>query len=87
MEGIAFVVVEEVYKWVVLEELVVDVDDLIEDGTVIVVVDILDVDGVDLLVVDELSEWVDIEAEVEADKVEVELVTVLMVEEIVVGVM
>ena len=83
----AFVVVKEVYKWVVLEELVVDVDDLIEDGTVIVVVDVLDVDGVDLWVVDELSEWVDIEVEVEADKVEVELVTVLMVEEIVVGVM
>ena len=83
----AFVVVEEVYKWVVLEELGVDVDDLIEDGTVIVVVDILDVDGVDLWVVDELSEWVDIEVEVEADKVEVELVTVLIVEEIVVGVM
>ena len=37
-----------------LEELVVDVDDLIEDGTVIVVVDVLDVDGVDLWVVDEL---------------------------------
>ena len=34
----------------------VDVDDLIEDGTVIVVVDVLDVDGVDLWVVDELSE-------------------------------
>ena len=32
----------------------VDVDDLIEDGTVIVVVDVLDVDGVDLWVVDEL---------------------------------
>ena len=34
----------------------VDVDDLIEDGTVIVVVDVLDVDGVDLWAVDELSE-------------------------------
>ena len=34
----------------------VDVDDLIEDGTVIVIVDVLDVDGVDLWVVDELSE-------------------------------
>ena len=32
----------------------VDVDDLIEDGTVIVAVDVLDVDGVDLWVVDEL---------------------------------
>ena len=32
----------------------VDVDDLIEDGTVIVVVDVLDVDGVDIWVVDEL---------------------------------
>ena len=39
-----------------LEELGVDVDDLIEDGTVIVVVDVLDVDRVDLWVVDELSE-------------------------------
>ena len=39
-----------------LEELEVDVDDLIEDGTVIVVVDVLDVDGVDLWAVDELSE-------------------------------
>ena len=34
----------------------VDVDDLIEDGTVIVVVDVLDVNRVDLWVVDELSE-------------------------------
>ena len=34
----------------------VDVDDLIEEGTVIVIVDVLDVDGVDLWVVDELSE-------------------------------
>ena len=32
----------------------VDVNDLIEDGTVIVVVDVLDVDGVDLWEVDEL---------------------------------
>ena len=30
-----------------LEELGVDVDELIEDGTVIVAVDVLDVDGVD----------------------------------------
>ena len=65
----------------------VDVDELIEDGTVIVVVDVLDVEGVDLWVVDELSELVDIEVEVEADKVKVELVTVLMVDDIVVGVM
>ena len=37
-----------------LEELGVDIGDLIEDGAVIVVVDVLDVDGVDLWVVDEL---------------------------------
>ena len=34
-----------------LEELGVDIDELIEDGTVIVVVDVLDVDGVDFNVV------------------------------------
>ena len=37
-----------------LEELGVEVDDLIEDGTVIVVVDVLVVDGVDLWIVIEL---------------------------------